>query len=306
MISWRRTRGSKESAREENGATVTGAEIPRSGGGSLDQEEPLSRPLSLAGRRVLITRAQHQAGEMAAMVRSYGGTAVCLPLTALGPPADPAPLDRALQNLDQVQWLVFTSPNAVDFTLSRLQDLGGAQAITNLSRCAVAAVGPGTAAALAPWGLQAQLMPDKYRWQELAQELLANSAPGDHFLLPRSDRAVPQLPAALRDARRRVTEVEAYRTHLLYDRQEQLASLLAAGDMDAVTLTSPSAVTVFAPVWQQLQQRGSLQKRPLLAYIGPNTADAGRVQGLPVDVVPRHALAADLVAALARVLGSAG
>ncbi|HLS88402.1 MAG TPA: uroporphyrinogen-III synthase [Sphingobacteriaceae bacterium] len=271
----------------------------------MEQEEPLSEPLSLAGRRVLITRARHQAGEMAAMVRDYGGTALCLPLTALGPPADPAPLDRALAGLDQVHWLVFTSPNAVDFTLSRLKDLKGAQAAEALSRCSLAAVGPGTAAALARWGPQARLMPTKFRWQELAQELLAQSRPGDHFLLPRSDRAVPQLPAVLQAAGRRVTEVEAYRTHLLYDQQEPLAQLLTEGDLDAVTLTSPSAVTVFAPVWQQLEERGSLQKKPLLAYIGPNTADAGRARGLPVDLVPRHALASELVAALARVLGPA-
>src|SRR5690606_15986712 len=173
-------REEQEPAREEHGA--------------LEQEDPLSEPLSLAGRRVLITRARHQAGEMAAMVRDYGGTALCLPLTALGPPADPAPLDRALAGLDQVHWLVFTSPNAVDFTLSRLKALKGAQAAEALSRCSLAAVGPGTAAALARWGPQARLMPTKFRWQELAQELLAQSRPGDHFLLPRSDRAVPQLP----------------------------------------------------------------------------------------------------------------
>lgn len=280
---------------------MTGAESSRSGGSSQDQAEPLS----LAGRRVLITRAQPQAEEMAALVRSYGGTAICLPLTDVGPPADPAPLDRALQNLDQVHWLVFTSPNAVDFTLSRLKGLGGAPAIAAVARCALAAVGPGTGDAMARWGLQARLVPGKYRWQELAQELLANSQPGEHFLLPRSDRAVPQLPAALRAAGRRVTEVEAYRTHLLYDQQEPLATLLAAGDVDAVTLTSPSAVTVLAPVWQQLQQRGNTRRKPLLAYIGPNTAAAGRSLGLPVDIVPRHALATDLVAALARSLGPA-
>ena len=67
-----------------------------------------------------MTRAADQAAELSDRLRALGADAIELPVIALEPPADPAPLDRAIENLASYDWLIFTSANGVRFFLDRL------------------------------------------------------------------------------------------------------------------------------------------------------------------------------------------
>jgi uroporphyrinogen-III synthase len=83
-----------------------GAAAP-AGSRAVDESRPL------AGVRVVLTRAERQASDLAAAFAAAGAAVETLPLLEVTPPADPAPLARAAAELRLYDWVVFTSANAV-------------------------------------------------------------------------------------------------------------------------------------------------------------------------------------------------
>ena len=130
-----------------------------------------SRPLY--GVRVLVTRPGEQAHELRDRLAALGAEVLTQPGIEIGPPRDWAPVDAALARLDQYDWLVFSSGNGVRYLFDRLLADGGD--LRQLGRIKLAAIGPGTAAELARYHLRADLMPDEYRAESLAEALLAGA-----------------------------------------------------------------------------------------------------------------------------------
>ena len=60
---------------------------------------PLAGRRVLEGKRILVMRAAHQAGKLSEGLRALGAVPVEVPVLEIQPPADPAPLDRALRIL---------------------------------------------------------------------------------------------------------------------------------------------------------------------------------------------------------------
>ena len=73
--------------------------------------------LPLAGRRVLVTRAAHQAAELSEGLRALGAEPVEVPVLDIRLTSDVALLDRVLQRLDRYDWLLFTSANTLSFSM---------------------------------------------------------------------------------------------------------------------------------------------------------------------------------------------
>ncbi len=106
----------------------------------------------LVGRRILVTRARHQAGQLSEKLRVRGAEVVEIPAIAIVPPESYGDLDRALGNLSLYRWLIVTSANGVQALRERMQALGiGAGAFVHLK---IAAVGSATARGLAEMGLR--------------------------------------------------------------------------------------------------------------------------------------------------------
>lgn len=256
----------------------------------------------LDGRRVLVTRAPGQAAALSERIRALGGEPVEVPLIRFLPPEEGGELDAALGALGRYRWVVFTSANGVTFFFRRLRERGGdARALDGVL---VACVGAATAAALAAWGRQADLVPAEFRAAALVEPLAARCRPGERVLLPRGDLAAPDLPRALQERGIPVDEVVAYRTVPEPAGGEEVRRLLAARRLDAVTFASPSAVEQFVAALGE--GAAALLGRTTVACIGPVTAQAARARGLPVHVVPRRATADDLAAALADWFARAG
>ena len=249
----------------------------------------------LAGRRIVITRAPEQSKEVSDGLRELGAEVLLLPMVRFLEPADTSALDRSIATLEEFDWLIFTSPNAVRFFLARCRAIRSWPAA---SAPRIAAVGPATRLALETEGLRASLVPREFSGAALASELALQLA-GRRALLPRSDRAADDLHAALRRARATVTEVVAYRTAEAESLDAALLEVIRRGGADAVTFFSPSAFEHFARVLgsQALRETGA---RVAFAAVGPVTAAAIREAGLPVAVEAREATAPSLVAALER------
>ncbi len=246
-------------------------------------------PQSLAGKRVVITRPPHAAGEFASRLRALGAEPVLLPTVSIRPPQDCGPLDHALEYLERYDWVIFTSANAVEHVWERARALGRTPDHTAWPQ--IAAIGPATAAALSRCGLQAALVSEQHVAEALFDALArATRLAGLRVLLPQSNLARPILADRLRAAGASVDAPVAYET-IITDADPSVL----APPPDAITFTSASAVQSFAA---QFDSIATLSPGTLIACIGPVTADAARACGLPVHVVADPHTIEGLIAAL--------
>lgn len=233
---------------------------------------------ALAGRRMVVTRAERQSGGLREKLERQGAEVLLLPTIEIGPPASYDPLDRALRNAKGFAWLVVTSANAVRVIGERLAACKmTAQSLADL-RCA--AVGRSTAEALRSLGLAVEVVPERYVGEALA-EALKDHVRGQRVLLVRAAAARDVVPEALTAAGAAVTVVDAYRTVVPADAMERARAVFGNEPLpDAVVFTSGSTVMHLLDV---LRDAG-LRFPPQVACvsIGPVTSAVLRDSGLAV------------------------
>ena len=200
------------------------------------------KPAPLAGQRVLVTRAAHQAGKLSEGLRALGAVPVEVPVLEIRPPVDFAPLDAALRQLDIYDWLIFTSANTVRAMVERSAALGISFACAPTPK--VAAVGEGTAKAARDAGFAVALVPQNYVAESLVDGL-AGQAEGEKILLARAEIARDVIPDVLRSTGAIVEVVDAYRNVMPESAPALLRAALEQG-IDAATFTSSSSVTHLA------------------------------------------------------------
>ncbi|MBV9283385.1 MAG: uroporphyrinogen-III C-methyltransferase [Acidimicrobiia bacterium] len=244
-----------------------------------------SRPLF--GRRVVVTRAREQASELVDLLQRLGAQAIELPAITIGEPDDGgAGLWESASSLrgGDFEWIVFTSANSVDRFCALLRDA------RDFGTTKVAAIGPGTGAALARFGIEADLVPERFVAESLVEAFPSGEG---RLLLPRAAVARDVLVDGLGAKGWAVTVVEAYRTR---PAEPSPSTLAEARKADAITFTSSSTVTNF------LQVAGADAVPPVVVCIGPITAATARDAGLTVDVVAEEHTIDGVVDALASAL----
>lgn len=261
---------------------------------------PLSRPL--AGRRVVNTRAAHQAAELDRLLRAEGAEPLAYPCLQFAVPADPR-LEAAWRALAEgrFDWVVLTSANAAQAVAEGLGRVRPGRPPALPGRVRVAAVGPATArSAQELLGVEAAWAPPRFRAGEL---LGAPFEAGARVLWPRSALASDDLARLLAGAGLRVTSLEAYRV-VPGAGGVDLPRLLRSGEVDALTFASPSAVE-FA-LLRVSREGGSaeLLRRAPAFCIGEATAGRAAGAGLPVAGIAEPHTAAGLVASLVRHFAS--
>jgi uroporphyrinogen-III synthase len=198
--------------------------------------------LPLAGRRVLVTRAAHQAGKLSDGIRALGAEPVEVPVLEIRPPESFKALDEALLELAGYDWVILTSANTVRALAERAAHLG--VALTQPVGLKIAAVGGTTAEVARKKGFTLTFVPDSYVAESLVDGLLGQVA-GSKILLARAAVARDVIPDALRAVGASVDVVDAYRNVMPEVAPEQLRQALAKG-IEAATFTSSSSVTHLA------------------------------------------------------------
>lgn len=235
----------------------------------------------LFGRRIVVTRARTQAGELSAMLEDLGARVLEFPTIEIRPPEDFAPLDKAIRELDSFGWLIFTSVNGVDAFLGRLEHHGlDVRAVPRATK--IAAIGPATAERIAATGLRVDVVPPEYRAESLLEEVSEGSLDGERILIPRAKVAREVLPEKLREAGAEVVVPPAYESVPTGEGKDDLAASLRAGEVDCVTFTASSTVENFVRAFGA-EEAGRLLEGTRVACIGPITADTARGYGLQVD-----------------------
>jgi uroporphyrinogen-III synthase len=250
---------------------------------------------ALFGHRIVITRAVEQSSDLVTKLERRGAIPISLPLVAFSTPENFAPLDAALHRWQEFDWVLFTSANAVQSVAQRAST-------TNLgilrpsSRPQIAAVGPATNQAAVKAGLHVTHVAKTHLGLALAEEL-AQQLRNKSVFLPRSDRANPDLPAALKKLDANVTEVVAYHTLPPSNVDRARVTEVLDENSDAALFFSPSAVNNLADLIGR-ESLTALQNKIAIAAVGPVTAAALRDHGVTNLITAADTTAEAVIAAL--------
>jgi uroporphyrinogen III methyltransferase/synthase len=233
----------------------------------------------LFGLRIVVTRARAQASGMAATLEALGADVIELPAIRIVPRIDSAEVRDAIGAIHSYALVCLTSPNGARLLFDALDAAGlDARALANAT---IAAIGPGTAAALSERGIRPDVVPERSVAEALVESLAAVDVAGRPVLVARAAEARDVLPDALRDRGGKVDVVALYET--VADEPDP-AAVEASRSADYVTFTSSSTVRNFAAAVGDRLPEGAR-----IASIGPVTSDAARAAGLDVDVeASRH------------------
>jgi uroporphyrinogen III methyltransferase/synthase len=247
-------------------------------------------PDSLRGKRVLVTRAAGQNTKLSQQLTSVGAVPVDFPTIRIVPPKNPAPLNAAIANLVNYQWLILTSANGVEYFWQHL--LAAGKDSSNLRHLRIAAIGPATAKEIELRGLIIDLFPTEH-----VAEALVTAMPnvsGQRILLPTAHIARDALVDGLEAKGAIVERVTAYQNIPVTD-PGNLPHLLPT--LDALTFTSASTARNFVNLLQPENPTTAIGPA-IVACIGPITADAATDAGLPVHIVAQTYTMPGLVEAL--------
>jgi uroporphyrinogen III methyltransferase/synthase len=256
-----------------------------------------ARPLF--GKRIVVTRPREQAADLVEALDQLGATVIEAPTVRIVPPEDFGPLDEACAGVGRYDWVMFTSPNGVDYFFQRMQ-LGPTDT-RSLSGVKLCAVGPGTAEHLAQHCLKADVVPLEYSADSVVDAMrAAGNLTGKKFLLPRADTAREFVADELRKAGAVVADVIAYRTvpiDIGRNSEPDVYRMLLDRQIDVVTFTSASTVRNFVRLYG-VDPVADLLQPVAIASIGPVTAEAALQCGIRTAIMPAEYTIPGLVQAI--------
>jgi uroporphyrinogen-III synthase len=245
---------------------------------------------ALAGKRVLVTRASHQAEELARPLRERGALPVLLPTIAIVPPVDDAPLRAAAKNVAAYDWIIFNSVNAVEaFTACLDTD-------PRLVHAKVAAVGDVTRRRATNLGWTVTVVPQSFTSEALTKTLADEPVEGSRFLIPASAETRTKAREVLQARGAVVDVIEAYRSGIPEETPARAAELFSkTPSPDWATFTSPLTFEhlvrlVGTPPLREMK----------LAVIGSVTGSAVRAAGLTVHAEPAEHTISSMIEAMCR------
>jgi uroporphyrinogen-III synthase len=260
--------------------------------------KPASRPLE--GIRILVGRARGQASALSAQLQALGADVIEIPFIEIRPPSSYQPLDAALKQISEYDWLILTSVNGVDALAARIKRWKIAPG--QLAHLKIATIGPSTRSATEKIGLEVSIVPPKYVAESVV-ESLRGKVEGQRVLLVRAAVARDVIPLKLREMGATVDVVEAYNTAVPESSRKKLRSVMEDPKRrpQIVTFTSSSTVRNFVAL---LGGRGrpphttNLLDGVRLASIGPITSATLREFGLPVHMEAEEYTIAGLTRAI--------
>lgn len=231
--------------------------------------------LPLFRKKIVLTRTREQSAGLREKLEELGAEVIEFPTIRIEPPSSFVPMNRAIKNLSDYDWIVFSSVHGVRSFFDRLFGLGLDSRA--LKGCRIAAVGPQTAEEIQKRGVRADWVPpERYETKVLADTFRkkTKSLKGKNFLLVRAAVASREFEESLEGCGAKVARVDAYRTLLPKSVPAELPD-----EIDAVTFTSASTVDHFVKLLGPGKVR-AFAKKTLFASIGPVTSEALLKHGL--------------------------
>jgi len=252
---------------------------------------------SLFGKRILVTRARHQASTLSQLLAERGAQPIELPAIDIEI-SDSEELNETILDLKHYDWIIFTSVNAVTAFWQRLSELKQDSRI--LSGLKVGAVGITTGQALESRGITPDYIPEVHSNEGIIAGLKKLEVTGKRFLLPRADIADKALGEGINRLGASAKEIAVYQTVPATEAITRAKALLMGGEIDVITFTSSSTVSNLVAAFNgEKAQTGSA----IIACIGPKTAETAEKAGLKVDIIATEQTIVSLVTAIEEHFG---
>jgi uroporphyrinogen III methyltransferase / synthase len=250
-----------------------------------------SKPLF--GKGVVITRPEKQADDLVKLLIKEGANPIGFPTIKIVPPPDWRDLDAAIKNLEEYEWLIFTSANGVSFFFERLY--AKKKDIRDLKGVKICCIGPATAQQVENKGIRVDLVPAKFISEGILKSFSVKNLKGKKILIARAAKARDVLPEGLKKLGAEVDVATVYVTVASAKTKKDLDALFKENHVDVITFTSSSTVDNFVKI---AGRKFSLLKGVKIACIGPVTAAAAKKAGLTVDIHQEEYTMEGLVSAL--------
>lgn len=254
----------------------------------------------LAGTRILVGRARHQAGSLSASLRGLGAGVIEIPFIEIRRPESYRALDDTLKNIKMYDWLILTSVNGVDAMWERVRKLRITR--RKLKHLQIAAIGPATKMAIVKHGLKVKMVPEEYVAESVVKGL-RDKVKDKRVVLIRAKVARDVIPEELRLAGAKVDVVEAYETVVPEKSRARLRALMknTARRPHVVIFTSSSTANNFAELLGK-NKAGVVAPEWLthvqIASIGPVTSATLRALQMPADIEAREFTMGGLIRAI--------
>lgn len=250
----------------------------------------------LAGWRVLVTRASHQAFGLSEPLRGLGATVIEIPTIEIRSTGNSGALEHALLKIDHYDTLILTSVNGVERFFERYNRLG--LPVADMKHLRVVAIGPATATAIQSEGLSVSVVPEKYVAESVVEALRGKINQWSRVLLVRARIARDLLPKELEKMGARVDVIEAYETRVPEGAKERLEKVFddPASRPHVITFTSSSTASNFLALLGD-HAHGFLQGVHL-ASIGPVTTETLKNAGFSPAIEAREYTMNGLVEAI--------
>lgn len=233
---------------------------------------------ALAGKTVLITRAQHQAKQMSVAVKERSGIPLEIPLLRMEGTSH-RQIQHIAGQLHSYDWVIFTSKNGVAFFLDGLE--------TKIPlTIKIAAVGVKTKLELEKRGYQVHFVPTSFVAETFAEEFLKELSGNERILFPKGNLARDVIPVKLREFGVFLDELIVYGTKVNVEKKQELITALKLGEVSIITFTSPSTVDSFVRLLEGTNWR-EWTKKCTIACIGPITEKEANLY-FPHVIVPKE------------------
>ena len=247
----------------------------------------------LFGKGIVITRPEKQADDLAQLLVKERANPIHFPTIKIVPPTNWRGLDAAIKNLEEYEWLIFTSANGVAYFFERL--LANKKDVRDLKGVKICCIGPATAQQVEGKGIRVNLVPRKFISEGILKSFSGKNLKGKKILIARAAKARDVLPEGLKKLGAQVDVVTAYETINSGKKKNELEFLFKENQVDVITFTSSSTVNNFVKI---MGRNFSLPKSVKIACIGPVTAAAAKKVGFPVDIHQEEYTMEGLVQAL--------
>ena len=252
----------------------------------------------LFGKRVVVTRTRTQAGQLSRQLRDLGADVLEIPTIRIeaSQGEDAKGFGEMIADCHRYDWLIFTSPNGVDYFFERFFETY--EDIRAIGGVRLAAIGPGTSAKLRKHGLAVDLMPEKAVAESMVEGFQSEVGSLENLtmLWVRAKGARDVLSEQLNDAGVMLDEGIAYQTGPETTDPTGAVQRFQEEGADVITFTSSSTVECFLDLG--LDWPEGLK----IASIGPITSDTVRNRNLAVDAEAEKSDIPGLVDAVCRLL----
>lgn len=250
--------------------------------------------LPLFGKNIVVTRDAAGNADFAEKIVARGGNPIPFNTFKIVPLTDSNDFLRALAEITDYDWIIFTSANGVTVFFEVLEDLGKDARV--FASAKIAAIGSRTADKLSVYGIKADFVPSVFTSEEFGKQLLNfTNLRGKKVLLLRSQIASNELVELLEKGGAVVNDVAIYTAVTQKGESAWLLEKISRSEIEWLTFASPSSVSGF---FEQIGGEIVRQSKVKVASIGPVTSRELESHNIRVDVTAGEHTLDGLLAAI--------